>query len=95
MALRHLAHSNGADLVFCSLKEKKSWQNCKKMLEMHVFDTESAVDLEVNPSQSLNVPATLDALNRIDEPPGAGQRRGATVAQMWHEQIYGNNQYAK
>lgn len=43
------------------------------------------VPFEVNPANAISVRAGADNLSRIDEPEGAGQRRGASIESMWQE----------
>ena len=74
MALRYIAHSNGCDLVFASVREKLPSQLYRSVLMAHLFEMPAQVNIEVNPANALHVRAGQDSLSRIDEPEGAGQR---------------------
>lgn len=86
MAMRFLAHSNGCDLVFASVKEKVPSQLYRSLLMAHLFDLPSKGQIDVNPANALNVRAGQDSLSRIDEPEGAGQRQ-ASMDRLWQEVI--------
>ena len=86
MALRYIAHSNGSDLVFGSVKEKLPSVLYRSLLMSHLFETQflrnktpPSVSMEINPANALNVRSGMDQLSRIDEPEGAMQRRGTSV----------------
>jgi len=79
MALRYIAHSNGTDLVFGSVKEKIPSQLYRSFLMSHLFETPPSGNIEINPVNALNVRSGADQLSRIDEPEGAMQRRGTSV----------------
>ena len=50
MALRCIAHSNGCDLVFGSVKEKVPSQLYRALLMAHVFDLPAGGNVELNPT---------------------------------------------
>jgi len=79
MALRYIAHSNGSDLVFASVKEKLPSVLYRSLLMSHLFETPPSVSMEINPANALNVRSGMDQLSRIDEPESAMQRRGTSV----------------
>lgn len=53
----------------------------------HLFETPASSAAELNPANALNVRAGQDTLGRIDEPEGAGQRRGTSMESLWQESI--------
>ena len=87
MALRYIAQSNGCDLVFASVREKLPSQIYRQLLLSHLFDLPASGNMEVNPSQALNIRAGQDQLSRIDEPEGAGQRRNDSLDKLWLENV--------
>lgn len=86
MALRYIAHSNGCDLVFGSVKEKLPSQLYRSLLMSHIFDAPSQGNMDINHNNALNVRAGMDHLGKIEDPEGAMQRRGS-VESIWQEQI--------
>ena len=50
MALRCIAHSNGCDLVFGSVKEKVPSQLYRALLMAHLFDLPAGSNVELNPT---------------------------------------------
>ena len=57
MALRYIAHINGCDLVFGSVKEKLPSQLYRQLLTSHLFELPAGSNIEVNPANALNVRA--------------------------------------
>ena len=86
MALRYIAHANGCDLVFGSVKEKVPSQLYRALLMSHIFDASVSSHMDVNHNNALNVRASKDSLGKIEEPEGSMQRRGS-VESLWQEQI--------
>ena len=87
MALRYVAHANGCDLAFASVKEKLPSQLFRSLLNSHVFEGTTPTNVEVNPANPLNVRAAQDSLARIDEPDGAMQRRGSSMESLWQDAV--------
>ena len=71
LALRYLAHFNGADLVFASVREKVPAQLYRALLMSHVFEGYQIGKVEKNQNQPLNVPSASDSFSTIGEPEGA------------------------
>lgn len=71
LALRYLAHVNGADLVFGSVREKVPSQLYRALLSFHVFSGGALGKVEKNQNQPINVPAGQDSFSQIGEPDGA------------------------
>ena len=57
MAMRYIAHANGCDLVFGSVKEKVPSQYYRQLLMSHLFDSSGNSNIEVNPANPINVRA--------------------------------------
>lgn len=55
--MRYIAHTNGASLVFASVREKTR-QNA--MIITHVVEGSTALDPQVNYDKAICVPATCD-----------------------------------
>jgi len=68
MALRYVAHQNGCDLVFGSVKEKLPSQLYKNLLMAHLFETAPTNNPETNPANAINVRAGQDQLSKIEDP---------------------------
>lgn len=73
MALRYLAHSNGCDLVFASVRDKVSQKRYKAIMNSYAFDMPlSDTEYAVNPADAILVPsATKEVMSRFDDPPGS------------------------
>ncbi len=56
-ALRHIAHANGCDLVFASVKENKGSTHYKNTLNSYCFETECFSKPDKNPNNMINMPA--------------------------------------
>jgi hypothetical protein len=50
LAMRHICHSNGCDLVFASVKEKLPAQMFKVMISRQVFDSGLQMKMERDPN---------------------------------------------
>jgi dynein light intermediate chain 2, cytosolic len=57
LALRYIAHMNGADLVFSSVREKVPTQLFRALLSHHVFEGGPLGKVEKNQNQPIHVPA--------------------------------------
>ena len=57
MALRYIAHTNGCDLVFASVREKLPSQLYRSLLMSQLFDMPAQSNIEVNPANAINVRA--------------------------------------
>lgn len=79
MALRYIAHTNGCDLVFASVKEKTPLKMFKAILNCHTFDvpTSSIGTTATNPADTILVAAGKDSLGKIDDPDGAHNRQAS------------------
>lgn len=60
LALRYLAHLNGASLVFASVREKVPSQLYRALLMSHIVEGSQIGKLDTNSNSSLNVPAGAD-----------------------------------
>lgn len=60
LALRYIAHLNGASLVFASVREKTPSQLYKAMLTAQVLEGSQIGKTEINPNNPLNVAAGQD-----------------------------------
>ena len=68
LAMRYIAHLNGCDLVFSSVREKIPSQLYRAMIQRHVFDTQIATKIERDHNQCLNVYSGQDTFLNIGEP---------------------------
>ena len=85
LALRYIAHLNGADLVFGSVREKLPSQLYRALLNYHVFEGGPVGRVEKNPNNPINVPAGSDSFSNIGEPDGAQMRSRVSFEQLWQE----------
>ena len=83
MALRYVAHRNGADLVFASVREKLPISLFRNMLLGQLFDGSGASAMDINPVNPVSVRAGQDTIGKIDEPEGAGQRQSLSMESLW------------
>jgi dynein light intermediate chain 2, cytosolic len=60
LALRYLAHLNGASLVFASVREKVPSQLYRALLMSHIVEGAQIGKLDTNSNSSINVPAGAD-----------------------------------
>ena len=60
LALRYLAHLNGASLVFASVREKTPSQLYKALLTAQVIEGSQIGKIETNPNQPINMAAGSD-----------------------------------
>ena len=74
LALRYIAHMNGADLVFSSVREKAPSQLYRALLSHHVFEGGPLGKVEKNQNAAVHVPAGQDSFGSIGEPEGANKR---------------------
>ena len=81
-ALRYIAHQNGCDLVFGSVKEKLPSQLYRTLLMDHLFEKAASTDPDFNSQNPINVRAGQDKLSNIGEPQGAGQSR-KSLESIW------------
>ena len=68
-ALRHIAHSNGCDIVFASVKsmlEKTPGQLYRHLLMSHMFDTPVERAMDANSNNPIYIRAGQDHLSKID-----------------------------
>ena len=87
LALRYIAHANGCDLVFASIKEKLPAQYFKAMLNRYLQPDLPLGRVERDHNQPLNVYTTSDAFAQIGEPEGAGNRRNVAFEKLWQDLI--------
>ena len=85
LALRYIAHQNGADLVFGSVREKLPSQLYRAQLNYHVYEGGQLGRVEKNPNNAINVPAGQDTFSNIGEPDGAQMRSRVSFEQLWQE----------
>lgn len=71
MALRHIAHMNGADLVFGSVREKQAGNLFRSLLNHYCFDGGPMAKEETNPNNPIHMPAGADRFKKIGEPDAA------------------------
>lgn len=74
-ALRYIAHTNGCDLVFSSVREQQPLKVCMNHLTNLIFETQGLLDL--NSNNAISVPSGLDKLAKINEPDGAGRSKAS------------------
>lgn len=74
LALRYLAHSNGADLVFGSTREKVPSQLYRRLMSDFVFDSTQTINPMMNHDHPLLIQAGADKYSAIGEPDGAQKR---------------------
>ena len=90
-ALRYIAHKNGCDLVFSSIKEQNPLKQFKNMMAWHTFRT-LAEQMQIpnpdrDPLHAVSICAGTDASSKIGEPQGAGSRNNMTVEGLWQEAV--------
>lgn len=90
LALRYIAHSNGCDLVFSSVKEKVPFQLFKAILNKHIFDPNIVIKIERDPNQALNMYAGQDSFLHIGEPEGSSMRGKVSFEKLWQELVETN-----
>lgn len=74
LALRYIAHINGADLVFGSVREKLPSQLYRALISYQVFEGGPVGRVEKNPNNPIHLPASTDSFSSIGEPEGAAMR---------------------
>lgn len=87
LALRYIAHANGCDLVFASVKEKLPTALFKAMLGRYLGEVSAPPKVERDHNQPLNVYAGADTFAQIGEPEGAGNRRNVAFEKLWQEVV--------
>ena len=88
--MRYIAHSNGCDLVFSSIKEKLPLQIFKAMVTKHIFDSSVLAKVERDHNQALNIYAGSDNLLHIGEPEGSSMRGKVSFEKLWQELVEAN-----
>lgn len=68
LAMRYIAHSNGCDLVFASVKEKLPTQLFKAMVGRQLFDSSIQARVDKDHNSALNIYAGSDDFLKIGEP---------------------------
>ena len=89
LALRYIAHANGCDLVFASVKEKLPGALFKAMLGRYLGDTPAGSNTQRDHNMALNIYAGSDTFGQIGEPEGAGVRRNVAFERLWQEIVEG------
>ena len=87
LALRYIAHANGCDLVFASIKEKLPSTLFKAMLSRYLSPEVPLLKMERDHNQALNIYAGSDGFASIGEPEGAGMRRNVAFEKLWQEVV--------
>lgn len=75
LAMRHIAHQYGCDLVFASVKEKLPGQLYRALVSHFVFEGGPLGKVEKSHLQPVHVPAACDSFSSIGEPDGAQNRK--------------------
>jgi len=89
-ALRYIAHTNGCDLIFSSVREQQPARVYMNMIGNHVFDgSTSTSSADTNANSCLNIPSSTDKVSKINEPDGAGYSR-ASLEELYQQAVENN-----
>lgn len=91
--LRFIAHTNGATLQFCGLKQEQLVMRMRGLISHHLFGTTMGKSLQVDHNKPLMVAAGHDSLQQIGTPPLSEQDIGRVQAknpmQLWKHAFTG------
>ena len=76
-AIRYIAHTNGCDLVFSSVREQQPLKVFNNHLSNVIFEVNTQGTVDTNSNNAITVPSGLDRLSKINEPDGAGRSKAS------------------
>ncbi|XP_046575700.1 cytoplasmic dynein 2 light intermediate chain 1-like isoform X1 [Haliotis rubra] len=92
--LRFVAHSQGATLQFFSIKMEGTIKRMQGIINHHLFRTNPSKNMQVEHNKPLFVPAGLDSLQTIGNPPisddDIGRVHARTPMELWKQAFTGH-----
>lgn len=85
-ALRYIAHVNGCDLVFSSVREQQPMKVFNNHLLNVIFEVNAQGNMDINSNNPITVPSGSDRLSKINEPDGSGRSK-ASLQELYQQSI--------